>query len=568
MSLKSMFFGSSDDILKVKKERDSYKNKVESLTQEVYELQAIISKEIDSTKKTSFVSGKIQRIEELENELVVQKQRVQDAKKIAQEANHVKQDFLANMRHEVRTPMNSIIAFSDMLVHELQNKTQLSYAKNIFASGHKLLSLMDNIIELSRLESGIFELKDKAIDTSLFFNTIVKEYESKAYNKGILLTLKIDAGIPESLVLDDQKVRAILDNLLDNAIKFTKKGTVSVKVVVQDINAALNRTDIAIIVSDTGIGIDLSNHKKIFEIFEKREENITTDFQGTGLGLSINKKTAKLMHGDINVSSKLGEGSIFTFTLTGLEIILSSAQDTMDESDIDFSVVKPEGATIMVIDDVKKSCEVIIDSFKQTNTRVLTHSNLNEAISDLKEKKLDLIFIDINILSLDENAVSKVIAKMSKAPVVSLTSTSIKDVDFVKDGVKIVGHLKKPISKMELFKVSLKVLNSSPRQDGFSSKKIQNKNEFIHLDKKAVEEFLLNHNKHVLPHFNKAIATNDLDVMATFAQTLQHLAQEYKINILVEFSQELLQKIELFDIETINSMMLEYKGQIKRLQNL
>ncbi|MDF1876729.1 response regulator [Sulfurimonas sp. SAG-AH-194-L11] len=568
MSLKSMFFGSSENLKKLKEERDTYKKKSERLSQELYDVQALLSKEIDSTKKTSFVSGKIQRIEELENELTIQKQRVQDARKIAQEANHVKQDFLANMRHEVRTPMNSIIAFSDMLTQELEDKTHLSYAKNIFSSGNKLLSLMDNIIELSRLESGIFEFKGKAIDTSLYFNTIVKEHEAKAYNKGLLLTLNIDAAIPVSLILDDQKVRAILDNLIDNAIKFTQKGMVKVKVVAQNHNYAQNRVSIAMIVSDSGIGIDADNHKKIFEIFEKNEDNSNTEFQGTGLGLSINKKTAKLMGGDISVSSKLAQGSVFTFKLTGLEIVLRNAQDSIDESPIDFSVVKPEGATVMVIDDVKSSCEVIENSFKNTNTDVITHSNLSEAIIELQKKQFDLIFIDVNILSVDENAVSKVIAKMSKAPVVSLTASSIKDIKFVKDGVNVVGHLKKPISKIELFKLSLKVLNSSESYSSLSSRKAQRKNEFVDLDKKNVEQFLLHHAKHVLPLFSKAVATNDLNTITTFTQTLLPLAQEYKINILVTFAKELLQKIELFDIETINSMMLTYKTTIKRLQNL
>ncbi|MDF1884149.1 response regulator, partial [Sulfurimonas sp. SAG-AH-194-C21] len=525
MSLKSMFFSSSDDTQKIKEERDIYKEKSEKLSQEVYELQAIITKEIDTNKKTSFVSGKIQKIQELENELVVQKQRVEQTKKIAQEANHVKRDFLANMRHEVRTPMNSIIAFSDMLMHELQNKTHLSYAKNIFVSGHKLLALMDNIIELSRLESGIFEVKNKAIDAPLFFNTLVKEHEAKAYNKGILLTLDIDASLPKSLILDDEKVKSILDNLIDNAIKFTSQGVVSVKVVVQEHHYSLNRIDIAMIVTDTGMGIEIDNHKKIFEIFEKKDSVASSKLEGTGLGLSINKKMAKLMYGDISVSSKPKEGSVFTFSLSGLEIILASAEDLIDELNIDFSVVKPEGARIMVIDDVKSSCEMIKDTFIQTNTEVITHSTLREAIEELKHQKFDLIFIDVNILSVDENAVSKVIAKMSKAPVVSLTSASIKDIAFVKDGVDIVGHLKKPISKVELFKISLKILNSSQTLNSSSQKKGQTKNEFLHLDKKSVEQFLLHHAKSVRPLFTQASSTNDLSTIGSFASTLLPLAQ-------------------------------------------
>ncbi|MBL1243852.1 MAG: HAMP domain-containing histidine kinase [Sulfurimonas sp.] len=379
MSLKSMLFGAFNELENIQNERDKYKEEAERLSQEVYDLQAIITKEIDSNKTTSFVGGKIQKIQELENELSVQKQRVHEAKEIAQGANAVKQDFLANMRHEVRTPMNSIIAFSDMLTHELVNKTQLSYAKNIFSSGHKLLALMDNIIELSRLESGIFEVNNKVIDTHLFFNTLVKEHESKVYNKGILLTLDIDKEIPVSLMLDDNKVKSILDNLIDNAIKFTKQGMINVKVVVEKYNYTQNSINIAMIVADTGKGIEAINHQKIFEIFEKKENSSDAVVQGTGLGLSINKKMAQLMHGDISVSSKVGEGSVFTFKLNGLEVILASAEDTTDELNINFGLVKPEGANIMVIDDVQSSCKMIEDSFSKTNTKVITRSSLREA---------------------------------------------------------------------------------------------------------------------------------------------------------------------------------------------
>jgi len=568
MSLKSMLFGASNELENIQNERDKYKEKSERLSQEVYDLQAIVTKEIDSNKTTSFVGGKIQKIQELENELAVQKQRVHEAKEIAQEANSVKQDFLANMRHEVRTPMNSIIAFSDMLSHELVNKTQLSYAKNIFSSGHKLLALMDDIIELSRLESGIFEVNNKAIDTHLLYNTLITEHEVKAYNKGILLTLDIEKGIPAFLMLDDNKVKSILDNLIDNAIKFTKQGMINVKVVVEKYNYTQNRIDIAMIVADTGKGIDAINHQKIFEIFEKKESSSESEVKGTGLGLSINKKMAKLMHGDISVSSKVGEGSVFTFKLNGLEVILPSAEDTIDELNINFGLVKPEGANIMVIDDVQSSCKMIEDSFSKTNTKVITHSSLREAIDELKHTKFDLIFIDVNILSVDDNAVSKVITKMSKAPVVTLTSASVKDIEFVKDGADVVGHLKKPISTLELFKVSLKILNSSDTHYNSSQKKAQTVNEFAHLDKPSVEKFLKQHSKSVLPIFDKARATNDLNTIGAFASTLLLLAQEYRISLLVKFSQKLLEKIELFDIETITTMMQEYNTKIKRLQNL
>jgi len=568
MSLKSIFFSKSSKIEAIQKERDSYKSKLEIASKELEELKEIVAENIKRSKSTSFLSENMKKLEDLEHELKIQKQRVQEAKKIAQNAMHVKKDFLANMRHEVRTPMNSILAFSDMLTHELKDKTQLSYAKNIFSSGHKLLSLMDDIIELSRLESGIFEIKKRAIDTPLFFNSVVKGHEVKAASKGLKLTLEVDSAIPESLILDDEKVKEILDNLISNAIKFTKNGTVTVSILAEQHNHTQNEIDISMLVKDTGVGIDVHSHQRIFEIFEKREDTNDSEFQGIGLGLSINKKMAKLMDGDISLSSTLGEGSTFTFNLNRLEIVLTSADDTEEKLNLNFNLIKPEGASIMVVDDVQSSCEMIKNAFTQTNTQVVTHSNLHEAIKSLKSHAFDLIFIDVNILNMDENAVSKVIAKMSNAPIVSLTQTSVKDIIFTKGGVNVVGHLKKPISKVELFKISLKVLNSSLLLDTSLEDEFQTINNFSHLDKKSLEQFLSHHSKDVIPLFTQAVATNDLNMIASFSKTLLSLAQQYQISSLVAFSQELLQKIELFDIETINTMLAEYKEKIKRLQNL
>ncbi|HIP19833.1 MAG TPA: response regulator [Sulfurimonas sp.] len=568
MSLKSIFFSKSSQIEVIQKERDTYKNELEKASKELEELKVIVAENIKRSKSTSFLSENMKKLEDLEYELKIQKQRVQEAKKIAQDAMHVKKDFLANMRHEVRTPMNSILAFSDMLTHELKDKTQLSHAKNIFSSGHKLLALMDDIIELSRLESGIFEVKKRAIDTALFFNSVVKGHKPKAYRKGLQLTLKVDSTIPESLIFDDEKVKEILDNLIGNAIKFTKNGKVTVNILAKQHNHTQNEIDISMVVKDTGTGIDAHSHQRIFEIFEKREDAKDGEFQGIGLGLSINKKMAKLMDGNISLSSTLGEGSTFTFSLNRLEIVLASADDTEEQSNLNFNLIKPEGASIMVIDDVQSSCEMIKNAFTQTNTKVITHSNLHEAIKSLKSHVFDLIFIDVNILNMDENAVSKVIAKMSNAPIVSLTQTSVKDIIFTKDGVNVVGHLKKPISKVELFKISLKVLNSSLSLDSSLEDESQTISDFSHLDKKSLEQFLSHHSKDVTPLFTQAVATNDLNMIASFSKTLFSLAQQYKISSLVAFSQELLQKIELFEIDTINTMMAEYKEKIKRLQNL
>lgn len=415
----------------------------------------------NKSSKTTYVMDQIQRIDALKEEVLRQKTRVEEATAIAQEASMVKYDFLSNVSHEIRTPMNSILVFAELLSQEIKDKKLLTYSKNIFQSGRKLLTLLDDVIELSKLESGGFKLEESAVDVRVLFENVIQEQKYLAHKKDLKLTLEIDETLPLSLMVDAQKMKDILFNLVENALKFTQNGYVKLKVQVKKVDVQKNTVDIIITVEDSGLGISKENQDKIFKIFEKREDSAELELQGTGLGLSINQKMATLMNGELSVSSELNVGSSFSFTLYDLEIVLVSATDEVDELSIDFSLVSPDGANIMVIDETQESQLAIKECFVDTSVEVFGYKHPRDAIETLKYKKIDLIFIDIDIFSIDENAVSKVIAKMSQAPVVTLTQTSVKDIAFEEGGAKVIGHLKKPISRVELFKVAVKELNSS-----------------------------------------------------------------------------------------------------------
>ena len=558
---------SSKRIKELETELQESQDRVSLLDKEVLDLKERL-KEKEEIQSTGFMRQQLKKIEALEEEVLKQKQRIQETKSIAQDATQVKYDFLSNIRHEIRTPMNSILAFADMLIHDLQDKTRQSYAKNIFASGHKLLGLLDNIIELSKLESGSFEIKEKAVDIHLLFNLIVNEQKAFAFNKGLELTLEIDEKLPNSLIVDDARIKEILINLIDNAVKFTQKGYIKVRVVVDKYDKVQHTLDFSIVVTDSGMGIDAVNHQKIFEIFEKRENANEVEFQGTGLGLSINRKVARIMNGDITVNSRLAIGSTFTFSLRGVEIVLSNDEVQEDSVKVDFSLIRPSGANIMVVDDTDESREIIKNAFINSSVKVFTYDHPRQAIESLGVTKYDLIFIDINILSIDDNAVSKVISKMSKAPLVTLTSISLKNIDFMTGGANVVGHLKKPLSKVELFKIAIKILNTSNEIQNGVETTLENTNEFSNMKREEIKEFLQLHSKGVAKLFLKAVATNDLNSIKIFAVELATLAKKYNITPLVSYAQTLIENIDNFDIEAINSMMGEYKTKIKRLKSI
>ena len=414
------------------------------------------SHDIDITK-TSFIGEQIRKVEALEAELAKQHKRVEDTKLIAQKANMAKHDFLSNVRYEIYTPLNTIVTNTESLGKSLKDKTLLTFAKNVYNASRKLSQMFEKIIKLSELELNTFETMDSAVDIRELLESKMHKYRALATKKSLDFTLSVDEDIPNRLMLDENIVEEIADNLIHNAIKFTNEGYVKVRVLSNGLDKAKNAINFSIIVEDSGIGIEKENHTKIFDIFEKLDDNSS---KVIGLGLSINKKMADSINATLQVQSRPSHGSTFALFFSQIEVFLSSDQNSIFDPLVDFSQIRSSGASILVMDEDKHVCDVIENNFQESAVEVSTFVNTRDAIAVLKNKKFDMIFIDIDMLSVDDSAVSKVIVNMSRAPVITLTNVRLKDIEFDEAGVKPVGHLKKPISRFELFKISLEILDS------------------------------------------------------------------------------------------------------------
>ena len=509
----------------------------------------------------------IKKIEALEADLRLQKKRVLETKAIAQEANRVKSEFLSNIRHEIRTPMNSIMVFADLLAQETMDEKLKSYTKNISVSGQKLLALLDDIIELSSVEGGIFEIEESPVDIRNLLQQIVDKEKSKAYKKGLSISLEISQRVPDTLLLDREKIEEILTNLIENAVKFTDKGFVKIEVDIDQKNILKNAVNISFRVQDSGVGIEPQYMDRIFEIFEKPDSD-DEKIRGAGLGLSINRKLARAMHGDISVSSKVNEGSIFTFSLQNVEIALANANTKeFNEQMIDFSLIKTKYQKIIVIDKDERSKTTLREAFLNTPIKVIVFEQSRDAIAYLQKEPVDVIFIDVDILTEDDNAVAKILMKISTAAIVTLTSHRLKDVVFAQ-GVRIAGHLMRPLSLAELFKVTLKAVSYTDKIDEQKEYKENTEDIFEQTSKQDREAFLEAAQKELDAIYRKAYKTNDLKSIEKFAKSLYDLAKKHNVYGFVEFAQTLLQKIELFDIDAMHSMMKEYKEKLNILKNL
>ncbi|MDD2991076.1 MAG: ATP-binding protein, partial [Zoogloea sp.] len=234
--------------------------------------------------------------------------RSEEARARAEEANKLKSDFLANMSHELRTPLNGILGYSELLQLDLADPEQQEFAATIHSSGQHLLDIVNDLLDLAKIEAGRIELKWQTQDVASLATEIVNTHRAHAQAKGLTLALSIAEGTPASINMDVQRVRQILNNLLNNAVKFTDNGGIRV-------NVRQEGNRLAFAVSDSGRGIPAEAHEHIFEKFRQLDQFVTREQGGTGLGLALARELAHMLSGDLIVESRLGEGSTFTLFL-------------------------------------------------------------------------------------------------------------------------------------------------------------------------------------------------------------------------------------------------------------
>jgi len=241
---------------------------------------------------------------------------LKQAKEAAEAANRAKSEFLANMSHEIRTPLNAVIGFSDLLSSQINSDKQKNYLSSIKKAGKTLLSLINDILDLSKIEAGRLEIQSETINPILIFTELEQIFALKIAEKRLEFIIDID--LPATLVLDQTRLRQVLFNLLGNAIKFTEQGDIKLSAHIRSQENDSRKVDLIIAVADTGIGIPKDQQNVIFEYFQQQDGQTTRKYGGTGLGLAITKRLVEMMNGQISVRSE--QGSVFEITLRDVEV--------------------------------------------------------------------------------------------------------------------------------------------------------------------------------------------------------------------------------------------------------
>ncbi len=382
-------------------------------------------------------------------------------------ANKYKSEFLANMSHEIRTPINAIMGMNEIILREDISKEVRECASNIKSASDSLLSLINDILDFSKIEAGKMELVNNDYSLSMLTIDVVKMIEVKASQKRLDLNLDVQSTLPDGLYGDENKIRQIMINLLNNAVKYTEKGSVSL-----NISGSTNedKVRLEIKVSDTGIGIKENDLGKLFEKFSRIDEKRNKDIEGTGLGLAICAGMVKFMGGTIEVDSTYGKGSTFTVRIDQdikSKEAVGNIEDkynretivTVDEA---FTYTAPL-ASILVVDDNKMNIEVVKGLLKDTLIHIKEAFSGREMLDMIAHNHFDIIFLDHMMPEMDgiealEKSRDLPINKCSDSPVIALTANAIKGArkEYLDAGFN--DYLSKPIKRDEMLGMILQYL--------------------------------------------------------------------------------------------------------------
>lgn len=308
----------------------------------------------------------------LENNLILERRK-------ADMANASKSEFLANMSHEIRTPMNAILGFSEALYYKLDVPQHQKMIKSILNSGNLLMSLLNDILDLSKIEAGRLDVVPLPFDLTAVLQEINLLFQDKAQKKGVGLNIGFSPDFPEAIVLDEIRLKQVLFNLVGNAIKFTHEGSVTVKASFAYTSG--NEGEFVITVEDTGIGIHESQCESIFEAFRQQSGQSNRLYGGTGLGLTISKRLVEKMGGEISVSSVIDQGSVFKIRFSNVKVKKKSAEN--DVSDHTADIVFAD-STILVVDDFSSNIEMIESLLASSRINILAAENGGMALDILK----------------------------------------------------------------------------------------------------------------------------------------------------------------------------------------
>jgi PAS domain S-box-containing protein len=489
---------------------------------------------------SDFIGGVIVSAQNITNSIQTNRE-LKKSKELADIANRAKSEFLANMSHEIRTPLNGVIGFSDLLLKTPLTEMQTQYLNYINESGESLLNIINDILDFSKIESGKLELLIDKCNIYDLVSQVMNVILFQSQRKDLELLLNIEQGLPKTLLLDEARIKQVLINLLGNAVKFTDKGEIELKVekvLLEDENITLRFS-----VRDTGIGIPLEKQQRIFDAFTQEDSSVSKRFGGTGLGLTISNNLLKYMQSHLSLSSELLKGSTFYF-----EIKMPYEMDSFDDGE-DLNINK-----VLIVDDNENNRIILQHMLAYKNIESTLAENGIEALQILmKGERFDVILMDYHmpIISGIETIekIKEIFSDQEELSPLIVLHTSSEEHDvintFRQDNKS--HYLLKPIKSEELYSILRRAVNNESKEIEVVNVN-QEQNENVSEFKKSLQVLLVDDNPVNMVLNNKMmqslVAGAELIEKTDGLQALEECKEKYFDLILMDVQMPVMDGIE------------------------
>jgi signal transduction histidine kinase/CheY-like chemotaxis protein len=492
-----------------------------------------------------------------------QQSRLSREREQAVESDRQKSAFLATMSHEIRTPMNAILGFGELLEGEVEAGKQKQHVQAILNGGRALLQLINDILDLSKIESGMMATTPEPTDVNDIAGFVVQLFAGQASARGVELCLEAQRDLPRSLLLDAVRLRQVLVNLVGNAMKFTEQGQVIVRLGGGQNDQNASRWRLIIEVEDTGAGIAPERLAEIFRPFVQGGNQPAAEHKGTGLGLAIVKRLTELMNGSISVESTPGKGSIFRLDFPAVEISARLPQTvTGPEPEVNFDDLQP--SFILAADDNETNRELVKHLFEGTQHRLRLVSNGREVLEAIEAERPDIVLMDIRMPVMDGRQALTMLRSepgMELLPVIAVTASSLSSEEA---GLRRAfnGYVRKPFSRAELF---AELAQFIPRVDRAGH--LPQDHPLDEAGRAALSDLVVKlreWEKSVWPGLRDGMVVNEI---SDFAGRLSGAAALASCPSLGEYAAKLQSGADSFSVGTLEKTLAEYPGLVTALEN-
>jgi PAS domain S-box-containing protein len=527
-----------------------------------------------SARRVKDEAGEVQYIEGSVEDITERRHREEAERKqeAAEAANRAKSEFLAYMSHEIRTPINAILGFADLLDSARIDPGKKHYVQVIKSSGTSLLQLINDILDLSKIEAGRMEIQVTPVNLAILFKELYNIFSIGASAKGLELVMGVADTMPSFLMLDKVRVRQVLFNLIGNAVKYTAHGSVRVSAKAKAASDT-HLWDLTIAVADTGAGIDPEAHDEVFKSFRQHSSSTTPQTEGTGLGLPISKNLVEMMGGVITLESGPGRGSVFTIILPGVQEPEVSGLDAgTGATDVDSSAqIEFEPARVLVADDLEINRQLILETLRHSPLTITEAVNGEEALTLAKEVRPDIVLMDIKMPEMDGYTAIAEFRKapqLSAIPIIALTASGMKE-----DIEKITrsgfdAYLIRPFNRQQLLTTLIRFL-PCVHQNHLGSSGTETKAAFpkpAYLKPwQCPAEVACRLNKELKTRWKETLRRQKIPDIQAFGRMLEDLGNKHATPALAQFGAELCRHADNFQIDQIKATLGAYEEMLAML---